>query len=156
MPFETQKRGGSSLFYKDLVAKKITFNPGKFLSKSLVNDYFVIANIQDLKLGRGRTEKRQKSILKYDDVMSDRLCFDMPPIKFEDHKSSDSSKKSDSESEPDLTPPRRESKSEEKYKGWKHLSDVILSNNMQKINFIKNWRNIYDKTHKKGKFYISG
>lgn len=43
-----------------------------------------------------------------------------------------------------------DTKSKSSYKGWQHLSSVIFSKNYHKINFLKNWRRIYQQTNKKG------
>lgn len=107
-------------------------------------------------------------------MFSKEVVFDMPPIEFEEinsltrtylkidddinsekqnkinlHKTSTSFSKNPNKTfnEVSIIP-------EEPYQGWKQLSSVIFSKNYHKMNFLKNWRQIYLRTHKNGLFFI--
>ena len=91
--------------------------------------------------------------MRYDDIVQKDLIFNMPPIEFEDiSEQSDSSVNDQDSYDTRINHQKIEfEKFNKSYKGWKLLSGIILSKNTQKINFLKNWRTIYDNTHKKGK-----
>lgn len=105
-------------------------------------------------------------------MFSKEVVFDMPPIDFEGanemtrtylkmnndfsleksdilnlHKTTSSLSKN-----PNKTLFKVPEIPEEPYQGWKQLSSVIFSKNYHKMNFLKNWRQIYLRTHKNGKF----
>ena len=87
-------------------------------------------------------------MFKYDEVYDKGSYFDAPPIEFESSAAFKSNAIQDVyQSKSDLSKsPNYKTQSDEKqkpYLGWQRLSDVILSKNLHKMNFIKNWRDIY-------------
>ena len=77
--------------------------------------------------------------------------FDAPPMEFDRniaHISSASDNLAASRPDLDESPePKKVIKSDKKqsYKGWQPLSDIIFSKNLHKMNYLKNWHEIYQK-----------
>lgn len=125
-------------------------------------NYYLVTNLRNVKNKRAKSEVDSRGMMKklrYDEILQKDCIFYMPPIKFEDWNEQSESTihiqdsidlKTNNNNRTRLKKIREDENQSNVYKGWKPLSGIILSKNTLKVNFLKNWRKIYDHTHWRG------
>jgi len=87
--------------------------------------------------------------MKYDDMFSKDIVFNSPPIEYESVQyDADINSKTLDAIEVD-NEQNDQSLEETPVNGWQCLSNIIFSKNQHKVNFLKNWRQVYEITTKK-------